>query len=97
MHKKKSIDIPPMYVSLCEAVFDIAFGAGWYNATHEIFCENSRELFMRVLELAVEFENEFQDGKEKSNDEYVQQIYEFTRCRLFELYGKADGKKEGTE
>lgn len=95
MGEKKAVEIPHVYVSLCEAVFDIAFGAGWYASSNQIACEYSRELFSDVLTWAVEFENEFQNGNEKSNDEYMTRIFEFTKDKLFGKYCKKEGESGG--
>ena len=95
MEEKKTVEIPHVYVSLCEAVFDIAFGAGWYANSNQIVCKDRRELFSDVLTWAVEFENGFQNGIEKSDEEYIIQIFEFKKNKLFEKYGRKEGESGG--
>ena len=72
-------------IKLCEALFDIAFEAGYMSAKGFLSLNDvdSRDVFQSVLRLAQEFEAGFSEG-----NDYLTEVLKFSHTRLPEMYGK---------
>lgn len=81
-------ELPLWTVRLCEAVFDIALNAQHLCETRMITVEDSRGLFMSVLQWAREFERKH---SEEDVEDYITLIDEYAVEMLLEQYGVSLG------
>lgn len=68
----------------CECLYDISMMAAYLIQDGKIIVQDSRELFLTIMQLSEEFEESFLE-----DDDYMEQVEMFAHKRLTEIYKTA--------
>lgn len=81
---KSTKDLNTAITDLCEVVYDITSVADSLQREGRIYVEDSRELFLTVLQLAKDFEESF--SSEDYEKDYLAEVWDFAERKLVEEY-----------